>query len=283
MAIRTGRFTYTGTEAQPSVQIAYGMPIPTHRMRLFNTGDADLHIGGEDGTVVHPGCALDFDPATNQSIYAGKDVSIEGVYEYLDSDPVAGSPFRNGHFRQPKSDTTACLIVAPGKSDDDLYRVVNTSDGETELSIERGGKEIAKLKPKQSFDFVASAAIGVKGADGAQGVFINLSREDLRAAGKKPSGRFKLKVDDGGAKHTAVDLTTLAEDARVHYRVFNSSDNPQEYKDQPITIYAVGSESITLHRGQSVDLTLTADRPKIVVVAEKAAMVEGSLEMLGMS
>ncbi len=127
--------------------------------RIFNSGGSDFDVKAKTGAGIprRPKFSLDF--AVDGEVWVTGTVgdTIEGIYEYLDSQ----APVRSGRFKIKKvvdgdgntvvDPTAEHKIIALGGGKSAWYRIFNSGVHDIILGYSPGDPKI--LKNEQSFDF----------------------------------------------------------------------------------------------------------------------------------
>lgn len=250
--------------------------------RIFNSGEVSFEVtsGGSKIARLYPRCSIDIDPRSDVALadsQATAAVRLEAIYEYFSDQANLNDGIRQGRFNfvgtaKVNSDNFFIALGQQhgGGNRGGIYRVLNSGQQQLDLKIGTGGgARTHSIDPRESLDFCVEDVVEVTSTN-SEGIYLNLTRDDLSAGSGTPAGRFKILA--GGAKKTVVDLEGLGGGRRAFYRIFNSSDTE-------ITATA-GGYSVTLGKGDSADFDLT-NRQTVEVDPHSSKIVEGSLEFLG--
>lgn len=143
-SFRSGRFK--GNASGSGITIVLGKAKKLYR--IFNSGDTTFNVVvGGSSTPLASTFSLDVAVGDDVIITAGG--NVEGIYEYLGSEP----PLRSGRFNLKTAPTPDHKIIDLSSSTPEaFYRVFNS--GSNGFKLQAGGSDLTdEIGPEQSFDF----------------------------------------------------------------------------------------------------------------------------------
>lgn len=304
MAIKQGRFRLpldvSGTASSP-IYFGDAKPKAAPTVRVFNSGsDAfDLSVGGSVKATVYSRCSVDIASADDISVAVptgGSAITAEGSYEFLDAVSIRNAGIRNGRFNlvgagaatTPANPTA--FAVDQDTRDGGLIRVLNTTDAGIDIEVAGASGTSATIRPRQSLDFAAGSKAVVQTAD-AQGIYVNVLRDDLSRTSQVPAGRFKIVIPatlPTGAtlsdyNQDIVDLLGLSNGTIAVYRVANSSDSSIRIDRVRKPSGNNAKDELTLFAGQTLDIVVSSGHRLVVIADAVDKIIEGSVEFVSLA